>query len=403
MFTYKFFIRLDRGNALMLQILNNRKKAILSLGLQMSEETLNDVLSAKPKATNKRYRSVIDHYVGVIEQVQADLATSNNPNADVKYIRDVISATLSGEDIKDDRFGEFVTHYLQFVERKNTQGTKNVYNHTLSRIRAFDAQIDDKMFTDITLQWLNDFEAFCARTANKNARNIHLRNIRAVFNSAIDYELTTHYPFRRFKIRPEATRKRSLSVEDLRKLFNYDVEEYAVIYRDMFKLIFMLIGINVADLYYIKRITSDGRIEYKRAKTHRLYSIKIEPEAREIIEQYRGENYLLSLADNVAKHQYFTARCNKALKKFGTVKRVGRGGKKIFEPEFDEGISIYWARHSWATIASQLDIPKEVISAALGHGSVSVTDIYIDFDSRKIDRANRMVLDYVLYDKREKW
>ena len=369
----------------------------------MSEETLNDVLSAKPKATNKRYRSVIDHYVGVIEQVQADLATSNNPNADVKYIRDVISATLSGEDIKDDRFGEFVTHYLQFVERKNTQGTKNVYNHTLSRIRAFDAQIDDKMFTDITLQWLNDFEAFCARTANKNARNIHLRNIRAVFNSAIDYELTTHYPFRRFKIRPEATRKRSLSVEDLRKLFNYEVEDYAVIYRDMFKLIFMLIGINVADLYYIKRITSDGRIEYKRAKTHRLYSIKVEPEAREIIEQYRGENYLLSLADNVAKHQYFTARCNKALKKFGTVKRVGRGGKKIFEPEFDEGISIYWARHSWATIASQLDIPKEVISAALGHGSVSVTDIYIDFDARKIDRANRMVLDYVLYDKREKW
>lgn len=403
MFTYKFFIRLDRGNTLMLQILNNRKKAILSLGLQMSEETLNDVLSAKPKATNKRYRSVIDHYVGVIEQVQADLATSNNPNADVKYIRDVISATLSGEDIKDDRFGEFVTHYLQFVERKNTQGTKNVYNHTLSRIRAFDAQIDDKMFTDITLQWLNDFEAFCARTANKNARNIHLRNIRAVFNSAIDYELTTHYPFRRFKIRPEATRKRSLSVEDLRKLFNYEVEDYAVIYRDMFKLIFMLIGINVADLYYIKRITSDGRIEYKRAKTHRLYSIKVEPEAREIIEQYRGENYLLSLADNVAKHQYFTARCNKALKKFGTVKRVGRGGKKIFEPEFDEGISIYWARHSWATIASQLDIPKEVISAALGHGSVSVTDIYIDFDARKIDRANRMVLDYVLYDKREKW
>lgn len=387
----------------MLQILNNRKKAILSLGLQMSEETLNDVLSAKPKATNKRYRSVIDHYVGVIEQVQADLATSNNPNADVKYIRDMISATLSGEDIKDDRFGEFVTHYLQFVERKNTQGTKNVYNHTLSRIRAFDAQIDEKMFTDITLQWLNDFEAFCARSANKNARNIHLRNIRAVFNSAIDYELTTHYPFRRFKIRPEATRKRSLSVEDLRKLFNYEVEDYAVIYRDMFKLIFMLIGINVADLYYIKRITSDGRIEYKRAKTHRLYSIKVEPEALELINQYRGENYLLSLADNVAKHQYFTARCNKALKKFGTVKRVGRGGKKIFEPEFDEGISIYWARHSWATIASQLDIPKEVISAALGHGSVSVTDIYIDFDLRKVDRANRMVLDYVLYDKREKW
>lgn len=403
MFTYKFFINADRDNVLTLLITNNRKKATATLGYKFTPDALADIMSAKPSASNKKYRSVINHFIDVIEQVKTDLLVANNTDEDAKAIRDMIVATISGNVEKDKHIGEFITHYLQFVERKNTQGTKNVYNHTLSRIRAFDAQIDDKMFTDITLQWLNDFEAFCARTANKNARNIHLRNIRAVFNSAIDYELTTHYPFRRFKIRPEATRKRSLSVEDLRKLFNYEVEEYAVIYRDMFKLIFMLIGINVADLYYIKRITSDGRIEYKRAKTHRLYSIKVEPEAREIIEQYRGENYLLSLADNVAKHQYFTARCNKALKKFGTVKRVGRGGKKIFEPEFDEGISIYWARHSWATIASQLDIPKEVISAALGHGSVSVTDIYIDFDARKIDRANRMVLDYVLYDKREKW
>lgn len=402
MLTYKFFINTARKDMLTLQLVNNRKKAVLSLGYNMSEETLADVLSASPKPNNRKYRSVINHYVEIIEQAKADLITTNKVNEDVKVIRDIISASISGEKYKDKSVGEFVKHYEKFITLKQTEGTKGVYRHTLNKIRSFDSNIDDYSFTDITLQWLTDFETHCAQTANKNARNIHLRNIRAVFNSAIDYELTTHYPFRRFKIRPEATRKRSLSVEDLRKLFNYDVEEYAVIYRDMFKLIFMLIGINVADLYYIKRITSDGRIEYKRAKTHRLYSIKVEPEAREVIEQYRGENCLLSLADNVAKHQYFTARCNKALKKFGTVKRVGRGGKKIFEPEF-EGISIYWARHSWATIAAQLDIPKEVISAALGHGSVSVTDIYIDFDARKIDRANRMVLDYILYNKKEKW
>lgn len=64
------------------------------------------------------------------------------------------------------------------------------------------------------------------------------------------------------------------------------------------------------------------------------------------------------------------------------------------------GLSIYWARHTWATIASELDIPKETIAAALGHGGNTVTDIYIDFDQRKIDEANRKVLDWVLYDKR---
>ena len=61
---------------------------------------------------------------------------------------------------------------------------------------------------------------------------------------------------------------------------------------------------------------------------------------------------------------------------------------------------LYWARHSWATIAAELDIPKETIAAALGHSSSTVTDIYINFDRTKIDRANRQVLDYVLYNKK---
>jgi integrase len=61
---------------------------------------------------------------------------------------------------------------------------------------------------------------------------------------------------------------------------------------------------------------------------------------------------------------------------------------------------MYWARHSWATVAIDLDIPKDTVAAALGHSSNTVTDVYINFDRAKIDRANRMVLDYVLYDKK---
>lgn len=60
-------------------------------------------------------------------------------------------------------------------------------------------------------------------------------------------------------------------------------------------------------------------------------------------------------------------------------------------------LTTYWARHSWATIAASLDIPKETIAAALGHSSHTVTDIYIEFDYRKVDEANRRVLNWVLY------
>ena len=63
-------------------------------------------------------------------------------------------------------------------------------------------------------------------------------------------------------------------------------------------------------------------------------------------------------------------------------------------------ISMYWARHSWITIATDLDIPPKTVEAAAGHSGGSVTDIYIDFDRSKIDWANRVVIDFVLYDKK---
>ncbi len=401
MFSYKFIVS-PKGK-LSVQLICNCKKSQVSCRIDATKDQL--ALAQYPKRRTEdiaitSLRSALREFESYLEFLQAKMPRIGMPKVDVKEI---------GEDFaehfglikkrKVDNTGTFVKHYEQFMESKTNRGTRGVYKHTLDRIRAFDKNVDNKMFEDIDLKWLTDFEAFCAKTACKNARNIHLRNIRAVFNNAIDYGITTAYPFRRFKIRPEATRKRSMSVEELRRLFDYPVEDYAEIYRDMFRLIFMLVGINSVDLHGLKSITRDGRIEYKRAKTGRLYSIKVEPEAMEIINKYRGVKGLLCIADRWIDSRNFRHQCNKALQKIGQVERKGRGGKKTITAEF-EGVTTYWARHTWATIAASLDIPKDTIAAALGHGGDTVTDIYIDFDQKKVDAANRRVLDWVLYGKR---
>lgn len=99
---------------------------------------------------------------------------------------------------------------------------------------------------------LENFEAWMAKTMKVNAYAIHLRNIRTVFNYAIDEEYTTLYPFRRFSIKKEETRKRSLTVEQIRLLRDYPCEEYQIRYRDIFMLMFYLIGVNAADLFNAK-------------------------------------------------------------------------------------------------------------------------------------------------------
>ncbi len=401
MFTYKFFIA--KNGKLALRLRNNNKKTEINLHHVMTpDELVMTLAQVGGKRGTSRLKSQIAFYTSVLNRIIDQLMTECRIDEDVMVVRHMVEkgfGIAKFEDIKSE--GTFVKHFKAFIDGKTNKGTKSVYKQTLDKIHAYDPDIDKKSFEDIDLRWLTDFETFCARTASKNARNIHLRNIRAVFNNAIDYEITTVYPFRRFKIRPEATRKRSMSVEELRKLFDYPVETYAEIYRDMFKLIFLLVGINSADLHGLKSITKDGRIEYKRAKTGRLYSIKVEPEAREIIEKYKGAKGLLCIADRWSDSRNFRHQCNKALQKIGLVERKGRGGRKTITSEF-EGLTTYWARHSWATIAyNDLQIPKDIIAQALGHsGSETVTDIYLDKDPKLVDEANRRVLDWVLYGKR---
>lgn len=411
MFTYKFIVKETKGNSLRLRLTNNRRVSEISMGFQLNPDDLADAMTAKPKSKNIRWKSVISDYQAKLDDIKCELLKSGRADEDVKVIRDIVLKECFNREeteSKKEENGRFVTHFQSFINGKSNKGTKGVYKHTLDRIRLFDPDIEEKSFEDIDLKWLTNFEAFCAKTAGKNARNIHLRNIRAVFNNAIDYDLTAAYPFRRFKIRPETTRKRAMPVEDLRELFEYAVEPYAEIYRDMFKLIFMLIGINTVDLHGLGAITKEGRIEYKRAKTGRLYSIKVEPEAMEIIERYRGENGLLCIADRWADSRNFRHQCNKALQCIGSMKNKGgrmAGGapkKTTSKPQGRwPGLTTYWARHSWATIAYSIGISKDVIAQALGHADGhDTTNIYINEDLSKVDDANRKVLDWVLYNKR---
>ncbi len=153
---------------------------------------------------------------------------------------------------------------------------------------------------------------------------------------------------------------------------------------DMFLLMFLLIGINVSDLFALtKENIVRGRLEYDRAKTGRHYSILLHPEALRIIEKYKGENKLLRFSEHFRNVDVATVMINKKLAKVRP------------------GLTTYYARHTWASIAFNIGIQKDVVSLALGHSfGVRVTDTYINADLSRVDEANRRVIDYVLYNKK---
>lgn len=397
----------DRPCVLKIVVAHKGVSALISLNAKILPNQWDNL---RMKVVSHPDAMLMNVYIqGVKRQVDTIILSLANDgqlhSMSAKELRNYIQDQLNPEKAEEKKEAKrranlFATRYLRFADSKK-ESTKRIYMVTYKRLQEYAGDtLDDLAFEDITKEWLTKFDTYMTKQSpSKNARNIHLRNIRAVFNEAIDDEVTTFYPFRRFSIRNVATRKRNLKVEDLRKLFDFPCEEHAVQYLEIFKLMFMLIGINTIDLCHLKEIDAEGRVNYYRAKTNRLYSIKVEPEALEIINKYRGEEWLLNILDRYTDYKDYNRRVNRALKKIGPVKRSGLGGKKDYKPLFPD-ISTYWARHSWATIAASLDIPRDTIAHALGHGNNTITDIYIDFDESKVDEANRKVIDWVFYGKK---
>ena len=56
-------------------------------------------------------------------------------------------------------------------------------------------------------------------------------------------------------------------------------------------------------------------------------------------------------------------------------------------------LTLYVARHSWASIAKSKNIPISVISEGMGHDSEMTTQIYLaSLDNAVVDRANAQIL-----------
>ena len=376
-----------------------RKQATLGIKVHPDNWDAEKGLITDREKNSRQLNQRLQYYRSAVDIV---LLRHTGLNSDGPTMYADIEAALFPEKAEKKVEAEKAANTLLEVAKRFTalkkESTRLTYERTVKHIEAFVSNGQTNVLDEVNKAWLTAFENYLAESnPSPNARALHFRNLRAIFNYAIDEELTANYPFRRFKIKTVKTDKRSLSVEVLRQVFTYPIEDWQEQYRDMFKLSFMLMGINFADMLNLKRNDMrEGRIVFNRHKTARLYSMKVEPEAMALIEKYAGTDHLLSIMDGRKDYLQYVRQTNNALRKIGDCDRSGLGGKKTHHAICPE-LSTYWARHTWATIAASLDIPKETIAAALGHGGNTVTDIYIDFDRRKVDAANRKVLDWVLY------
>lgn len=291
--------------------------------------------------------------------------------------------------------------FLQYLDaysaRQTKASTRDIYAYTAKKIRAYaKGKAESLRFEDMDATWLSDFDRWMAENGMpmKNARNVYLRNIRTVFNDAIDEGLTECYPFRKFKIRPEPTKSRALTLEQIRTVFGSDNGQ-AQHYIDMFRLSFCLGGLSFCDLIALKKSdVVNGRIEFRRQKTGQLVSIGIQPEARELLDKYAGQERLVYVAEHYKDTRGYLSRMRRSLQHIGQT--YDKHTKEWTGTAVVPKASQYWARYSLATLAAELGFSEDIIGALLGHSRGSVTSIYVRANrNRQVDELMRKVLDTV--------
>ena len=149
-------------------------------------------------------------------------------------------------------------------------------------------------------------------------------------------------------------------------------------------------GMSFIDMAFLKKDNLNGNIiTYRRRKTNQLMHIKYENCMKAIVEKYKNKNseYLLPIIgstggiDTRIQYIYAAHNINRSLKALG--KRL----------ELPIPLTMYVARHSWASIAKSRNIPVSIISDGMGHESEKTTRIYLaSLDNFAVDKANNVII-----------
>lgn len=332
------------------------------------------------RAINESIESLFFKYTNTLRNLENDGKLVGKSVTGIKKLLVEVRSGSSKESLTD--------YFSRYAESRRTEKSREVYRYTLKTIRAFDNE--EVPFEKVNVIWLKAFDAHLEKQGvGINTRAIHFRNLRAVFNSAINEDLIglEYYPFRKFKIASSRKDKEALTEEQLQRLIAYDTPyPFRRTARDLFLLSFYMCGMNLVDLYHLDRLR-DGRAHFVRTKTSgkniNPVSILVQPEAAEIIARYAGAEHVLRFIEERATYDTFIHQVQRALRHIA--KELGI-----------EGLTFYWARYTWATLADKLGISEKEISKGLGHVDTSIAGkFYISYDWTKVDRANRTVLNYI--------
>lgn len=270
--------------------------------------------------------------------------------------------------------------------------TAETYKATLNSFKKF-RQDEDIMLDCLNSEVMEAYEAWHHnRGVTPNTISFYTRILRAVYNRAVENEvIENRSPFRHVYTGIDKTVKRALPLEVIKKIKGMDLSLNAALdfARDMFMMSFYLRGMSFIDMAYLKMSDlKSGYITYRRRKTGQQLTIEWTNDMQLVLDKYpeNESDYLLPIIKTVDINERCTYR--------NVGYNINRSLKQISQMlNLNFRLTMYVARHSWASAAKAKGVPLGVISEGMGHDSEATTQIYLaSLDTSAVDRANAMIL-----------
>lgn len=346
----------------------------------------NDTLSER-KDYLKRLREQIKY-----DTVSLQNIVNNFENAGMPYkANDVVSLFLE----PSSSIG-FIAYARQTVAKLRAMGKPVAanYNAALSSFIKFHGE-EEIPFSQFDQDLMAAYECHLKDSVCRNSSSCYMRNLHAIYNRAVEdgYAPSDCNPFRHVYTGVDKTEKRAISLQLIKSIANADLKLRPALSfaRDMFVFSFCTQGMSLVDMAYLKEDNiKDDILTYRRKKTGQTIHIKYVDEIKEIVCKYHGKcngSYLLPLLSKTEKkeardeYKKVSQRINRNVKKLG--KLLGMPIK----------LTMYVARHSWATTAQSQHIPLATISRCLGHDNEQTTVIYLaGIETNETFKANDAVL-----------
>ena len=373
------------------QIIQNRVVRQLKTNYRLYVQEWNESKNRITITNNSRQnylKTIEDRIYWDIKRLQAIINLLESKN--IKYSTDEIISTFQKQDNKQSLFN-FMQGVITQLQQMGKQRTSETYRATLRSFMQFCGN-KDILLEEIDSDIMQMYEAYLQnRGLTKNSTSFYMRILRAVYNRAIEKDLTANRnPFKYVYTGVDKTIKRAISLKTIKLIKNLDLSLQPSLdfTRDMFLFSFYTRGMSFIDMAYLKKKDlSNGILSYRRRKTGQQLFIRWEKCMQEIVDKHDADYYSLYLLP-ILKYPYDRSqyknvlyRTNKSLKEIANM--VG----------LSIPLTLYVARHSWASIAKSKNIPISVISEGMGHDSEMTTQIYLaSLDNAVVDRANAQIL-----------